>query len=208
MVLFNVVCYLNAQSTFNGKITYKVIEKPTTDFYESMEFLGRELPYDRYLESTYTYLVSNDTLTLEIYDKFDSLYYVAIQIAEEVYFDSPPFDGNYKNVSSFKTSLELVDNWYKCRRCEDDHSAKNSISYKGQPKDSKNTSFIIRVDNSIVYSDQLLHRSLFMDVFNEHGVLTFCERSYKDDLTTKKLVENGISMEPVNMRLKLINLNW
>ncbi|MEM6772150.1 MAG: hypothetical protein AAF597_16365, partial [Bacteroidota bacterium] len=167
-----------------------------------------EEPYDRYLTGVNVYTISGDTLISESFDSLGKCFYVCVQIGREVYFDSPPFSGDFLNVSSYKTSLEQVEDWERCRYCDNDMPAENLKGYLGAPFNSEKTSFLIGLDSSKEYPAQFALAGIFRDVFTNRGFIHTCIRTYEDQVKKRTLQKDGLKYNTGSCRKKLLELNW
>ena len=200
LILMISISGLKSQSQFKGKLIYAVQKNESELFYQYAALSQKKEPYSRYLNSRVEYTINNDTLILEQYDELGELYFVNIQIGNQVYALSPNNGIDFVNVSSYDVDICLIENWEKNEKNE--LVENNEIRYRGYAIQNKITTYDIKILDNKEYPQQMEYGGLFCKIFAKYGLITESLRTFQDD-TTYMILEEKLQEENVNCREKI-----
>ena len=169
-------------SPFIGEVLYSSI-KSDSDMFRSyvMSSPNRIEPYERYLNTTIKYTVNIDTVLIEYHDSMGEVYMVGVEIGGKVFTNSGT-EQDIKNkrfvdVSNYNNELADVNEWEEI----------GDKYFRGQSVGGYSL-FEVEIDPLQSYVVPYGPNSTLNRVFSDRGIIEYCSRVTKHDVTEWKLV--------------------
>lgn len=158
-------------SSFNGQITVKKVSDLSPTFQQIHDNSSHRLdPIDLYLNTTDIYSICGDTIVLESLNALEEIYYMNVQIGENIYTNSGTQDlikaSPFIDVTQYPNELSLVDDW----KIEED------LMYGS----NRSTQFQLKIDTAKIYEANVILGGVGAALFNEKGLIMEFTREFRD----------------------------